>query len=60
FSGFTADFVHRVLRKHGILSHGTGRDLPRVEQARMYQLPIERIIMARDKLLEQDCQSTGD
>ncbi|MEW7864386.1 DUF927 domain-containing protein [Aeromonas diversa] len=60
FSGFTANFVHRVLRKHGILSHGTGRDLPRVEQARMYQLPIERIIMARDKLLEQDCQSAGD
>lgn len=53
FAGFNANYVHKVLRKHGILTHGTGRDLPRYNKSRVYQLPLDKIAGAHDKLLAE-------
>lgn len=53
FAGFNTNYVHKVLRKHGILTHGTGRDLPRHSQSRVYQLSLEKIADAYDRLLAE-------
>lgn len=53
FDGYNANYVHKVLRKHGILTHGTGRNLPRYGKSRLYQLPLDKIADARDRLLEE-------
>lgn len=53
FTGFNANYVHKVLRKHGILTHGTGRDLPRYKKSRVYQLSLDKIADAHDRLLAE-------
>lgn len=53
FADFNANYVHKVLRKHGILMHGTGRDLPRHSQSRVYQLSLDKIADAHDRLLAE-------
>ncbi|WP_421320081.1 DUF927 domain-containing protein [Aeromonas veronii] len=53
FADFNANYVHKVLRKHGILMHGTGRDLPRHTQSRVYQLSLDKIADAHDRLLAE-------
>ncbi|HHQ4573303.1 DUF927 domain-containing protein [Aeromonas allosaccharophila] len=53
FAGFNTHYVHKVLRKHGILTHGTGRDLPRHSQSRVYQLSLDMIADAHDRLLAE-------
>ncbi|MFQ1918062.1 DUF927 domain-containing protein [Aeromonas veronii] len=53
FADFNAHYVHKVLRKHGILMHGTGRDLPRQSQSRVYQLSLDKIADAHDRLLAE-------
>lgn len=53
FIGFNANYVHKVLRKHGILTHGTGRDLPRHKKSRVYQLSLDKIADAHDRLLSE-------
>lgn len=53
FIGFNANYVHKVLRKHGILTHGTGRDLPRHKKSRVYQLSLDKIADANDRLLSE-------
>lgn len=53
FIGFNDNYVHKVLRKHGILTHGTGRDLPRHKKSRVYQLSLDKIADAHDKLLSE-------
>ncbi len=53
FADFNANYVHKVLRKHGILTHGTGRDLPRHNQSRVYQLSLDKIADAHDRLLAE-------
>ncbi|WP_420938316.1 DUF927 domain-containing protein [Aeromonas veronii] len=53
FTGFNTNYVHKVLRKHGILAHGTGRDLPRYDKSRVYQLPLDKIADAHDRLLAE-------
>lgn len=53
FADFNANYVHKVLRKHGILTHGTGRDLPRHSQSRVYQLSLDKIADAHDRLLAE-------
>lgn len=53
FIGFNANYVHKVLRKHGILTHGTGRDLPRHKKSRVYQLSLDKIADAQDRLLAE-------
>ncbi|MFQ2341875.1 DUF927 domain-containing protein [Aeromonas dhakensis] len=53
FVDFHTSQVHKVLRKHGILTHGTGRDLPRYNKSRVYQLSLDKIADAHDKLLAE-------
>ncbi|WP_429089272.1 DUF927 domain-containing protein [Aeromonas veronii] len=53
FIGFNANYVHKVLRNHGILTHGTGRDLPRHKKSRVYQLSLDKIADAHDRLLSE-------
>lgn len=53
FIGFNDNYVHKVLRKHGILTHGTGRDLPRHKKSRVYQLSLDKIADAHDRLLSE-------
>ncbi|MFM5100092.1 DUF927 domain-containing protein [Aeromonas sp. A04] len=53
FIGFNDNYVHKVLRKHGILTHGTGRDLPRHKKSRVYQLSLDKIADAHDRLLAE-------
>ncbi|WP_421275621.1 DUF927 domain-containing protein [Aeromonas veronii] len=53
FADFNVNYVHKVLRKHGILTHGTGRDLPRHSQSRVYQLSLDKIADAHDRLLSE-------